>query len=211
MNTHFTRALIAFGNENYAAAAEAAHLAAKEQPESLVYTAAATYLNRVCTDGKAGVYVTGEAFAAFIRGGGNLPLYAKLSTALRNVYTTYNQVSLLDLGVGDGMALLPALSPQVTSLNLVEPSAPMLAQVCAALDARGIAYTAINSDFQTFSDQGGCWDLGQATFSLQALTPAERLEALAWLRSRCIRVLIAEFDVPEFADLYAPERMAHFT
>ncbi|NNJ13010.1 class I SAM-dependent methyltransferase [Chloroflexales bacterium ZM16-3] len=211
MNQQFAQALRAFGDGDYAAAEGAARQAAEECPDSLVYPAAATYLRRVATHGKAGVYVTGEAFAAFVRGGGNLPLYANTSAALRAAYTSYSHVGILDIGVGDGMALLPALAPQVVRIDLVEPSAPMLAQTRAALDARGIAYSAFNGTLQEFTDEGGLWELAQATFSLQSLEPIDRQIMLAWLRGHCARLLIAEFDVPELGELYAPERVAHFT
>jgi hypothetical protein len=211
VNEQFARALLAFGDEDYAAAADLARRAAQEQPDSRVYPAAAAYLGRLAASGKAGVYVTGEAFAAFIRGGGNIPLYANTSAALREVYAGYSHVSLLDIGVGDGMALLPALAPQVVQIDLVEPSAPMLAQTCTTLNARGIAYSAFNGSIQEFASKAvGLWDLAQATFSLQSLDAEARRESLAWLRGHCARLLIVEFDLPDVSDLYAPERMAHF-
>jgi hypothetical protein len=211
MNEHFAQALRAFGDGDYAAAAGLARGAAAEQPDSLVYPAATAYLERVIARGKAGVYATGEAFAAFIRGGGNLPLYASTSAALREAYSEYSHVGILDIGVGDGMALLPALAPQVVRIDLVEPSAPMLAQTRAALDARGIAYSAFNGSIQQFADEGGLWELAQATFSLQSLGQLDRQIMLPWLRGHCARLLVAEFDVPDLSELYAPERMAHFT
>ncbi|MBX0330811.1 class I SAM-dependent methyltransferase [Oscillochloris sp. ZM17-4] len=210
MNQHFARALIAFGEGDYAAAADLARLAAEEQPDSLVYPAAAAYLRRVIAHGRAGVYVTGDAFSSFIRGGGNLPLYANTSAALREAYAGYSHIGILDIGVGDGMALLPAITPQVVQIDLVEPSAPMLAQARAALDARGIAYRAFNGTIQQFTDEGGMWELAQATFSLQSLDRIDRQIMLAWLRGHCARLLIAEFDVPDRGDLYAPARMEYF-
>lgn len=211
MNEHFARALCAFGDNDYAAAAAAVRQAAVEQPTSLLYPAAATYLARVVAQGKASVYVSGEAFGAFIRGGGNLPLYANTSATLRAIYTEYSHVSLLDIGVGDGTALLPALAPQVIQLDLIEPSAPMLAQTRAALDARGIAYAAFNGPIQAFCRQSGMWELVQATFSLQSLAPDERQSVLSWLRGHCSRLLIAEFDVPDVGTSYEPTRIHHFS
>ncbi|NTV62068.1 MAG: class I SAM-dependent methyltransferase [Oscillochloris sp.] len=211
MNEHFARALRAFSDEDYAAAAAAARQAAAEQPESLLYPAAAAYLSQVLAQGKANVYVSGTAFGAFIRGGGNLPLYTNTSAALRAIYTEYSHVSLLDIGVGDGTALLPALAPQVIQLDLVEPSAPMLAQTRAALDARGIAYSAFNGPIQVFCQQSGMWELAQATFSLQSLAADERLQVLRWLRGCCGRLLLAEFDVPDVGIHDDPRRMAYFS
>lgn len=210
MNEQFARALVAFDNGDFAAAADLAAAAAQAAPASLVYPAAATYLRRVSARGKAEVYASGEAFAAFIRGGGNIPLYASTSAALRGIYAEYRRVGLLDIGVGDGMALLPALTPQVIQIDLVEPSAAMLAQARAALDARGVAYTAFNGTLQQFTDVGGIWELAQATFSLQSLDPLDRRIMLAWLRGHCARLLVAEFDTPDLGDILAPARIAHY-
>lgn len=212
MSDTFYSAVMAFRNDRFVEAADLAREAAAEHPTSQLYREAARYLARVASEGKAGVYVSGEAFAAFIRGGGNLPLYAATSTALRAVYAEYPAgLSLLDVGVGDGMALLPAIDAHVQRLDLVEPSAAMLAQTCSALDARGIAYRAFAGSLQDFAASAGeHWDLIEATFSLQSLQPPERPVMLAWLRAHADRLLIAEFDVPHFASDEDPARLAHF-
>ena len=183
----------------------------RSEPGSLVFAEAGVYLDRVVTHGKAGVYVDGEAFAAFIRGGGNVGLYAAASAALRAVYGEYNTLRLFDIGVGDGMALLPALSANVTRLDLLEPSAAMLNKTTAALDARGIPYHAANTTLQDFIAAGTDqqWDVIQATWSLQSLPPADRPAALRWMRDHTARLLIAEFDVPDFPELFAPERVLY--
>ncbi|WP_129631670.1 class I SAM-dependent methyltransferase [Candidatus Oscillochloris fontis] len=211
INPHFTHAIHAFSAQNYPAAAHAAARATTDDPHSLLYAAAARYLARVVNHGQAAVYVTSDAFAAFIRGGGNLQLYAQTSAALRQIYTSYAQINLLDIGVGDGMALLPALSPQVSQICLVEPSAAMLAQTCAALDARGVTYSAFAGSIEAFRSHNGAWDVTQATFSLQSLPPQTRPEILAWLRQHTQRLLIAEFDVPPWADLADPARIDYFS
>ncbi|MBN1201874.1 MAG: class I SAM-dependent methyltransferase [Anaerolineae bacterium] len=211
----FYVALLAFGEDRFADALAAARRAADLEADNLVYTHAVTYLQRVLDQGKAGVYVDGEAFAAFIRGGGNVGLYAAASSALKAVYGQYEALSLLDVGVGDGLALLPALTDAVTHLGLVEPSEAMLARTCAALEKRGIAYHAANTTIQHYIQAGAStWDVIQATWSLQSLPPAERPPVFAWMRQHGARLLIAEFDVPDFADLFAPERaryiVAHY-
>src|SRR5690349_9128349 len=59
-------------------------------------------LRRYLTDGGGGpVYDQPAAFTAFIRGGGNVKLYRKLSEALARRYGSVG--SLLDLGCGDGL------------------------------------------------------------------------------------------------------------
>ncbi|GAB4408024.1 MAG: class I SAM-dependent methyltransferase [Anaerolineae bacterium] len=209
----FYLAILAFGEGDFRRAAEWAAGAARRQPERRVYAQAAIYLERVIHQGKAGVYVDGAAFGAFIRGGGNVELYAAVSAALRDVYVEYESLRLLDIGVGDGLALLPALTDRVHRVDLVEPSLPMLATTRAALDARGVSYRAFNQTLQAFMGspeaQGGSWDVIQATWSLQSIPPAERPAVFRWLRAHGARLLIAEFDVPRFAALASPDHVRY--
>lgn len=208
--SQFYLALLAFGEEAYLAGAIHARRAATLEPTSLVYREATAYLARVAEVGKQGVYVSGEAFAAFIRGGGNVPLYTNTSAALRSVYLTLERPTLIDIGVGDGLALLPALVPGIARIDLVEPSMAMLVHTCAALDGRGVPYRSFAQYVQEFAlTSADRWDLAQATFSLQSLPPTERRSTLNWLRRSAGRLLIAEFDVPELGDQYDPARVAH--
>lgn len=210
---HLYLALLAFGEDKFAEAAQHARAAARCQPDSRVFVQAVVYLERLLERGKAGVYLDGEAFAAFIRGGGNVPLYAALSEALRAQYAAHESLALLDVGVGDGLALLPALTDAIARLDLLEPSAAMLARTSSALAARGVAHTAHNMTLQAFmqsdSGQRGQWDIIQATWSLQSIPPDERAACFAWLRAHGDRALIAEFDVPQFAALFAPDRVRY--
>lgn len=207
----FTAALEAFAADNMPVAAEAAARAEAADPTSLLAREAAAYLARVARQGKAAVYASGEAFGGFVRGGGNLPLYSAVSAALREVYREYQALDLLDIGVGDGLALLPALSAHVRRVELIEPSAAMLVGVAEALEARGVPYHAFNGTLQAFAaGQSGHWGLAQATFSLQSLPPHERREALAWLRAHVDRLLVVEFDPPDLGEGLDPQRAAHF-
>lgn len=202
-------ALNAYATDDFAAAAAHATQAAQHDPQSRLAAAAATYLDRVVREGKAAVYVSGDAFGAFIRGGGNIPLYTALSAALHQAYQPA-PLTLLDIGVGDGMALLPALSAAVARVDLVEPSVAMLGRTTAALAEREVAFRAFAMEIQRFTTQTTAhWDLVQATFSLQSLPPAERREVLAWLGQHTPRLLIAEFDVPAFEHALDPVWAAH--
>lgn len=208
----FAAAVEAFTAGEYARAAAGARAAAAADTSSLLATAAAVYLERLATKGKEGVYISGEAFGTFIRGGGNLPLYAAVSAALREIYAEQRGAVLLDVGVGDGLALLPALTPAVARVDLVEPSAQMLARATADLAARTIPFRAFPLSIQELAGRAhpeARWALAQATFSLQSVPPDERRAALAWLRAHAGRLLIAEFDPPAFADDRAPARLAH--
>ena len=205
-------ALEAFAAGDLPASLALCRRAAVIDPASLVLAAAVPYLERVLDHGKQGVYVTGEAFGAFVRGGGNVRLYRATSAALAAGYADLPAAArLLDVGVGDGLALLPALDAHVGTVTLIEPSAPMLAATAAALAARGIAHEAFHGTLQSFSRARPAerWHLAEATFSLQSIPAAERGPLLAWLRRASPRLLMVEFDVPRFASTLARERVRH--
>ena len=210
---HFYRAVLAFNHDDFAQAAESARTAAELEPDSDLYRQAAAYLERVSKHGKARVYVDGEAFAAFIRGGGNVGLYEAISAALNRVYQEYETLSLLDIGVGDGLALLPALTKNIRRLSLIEPSEAMLAHTTAELNRWGVRYEAYSTTLQAFMETGGAatWDVIQATWSLQSVPPDERPAAFAWLRDHGRRLLLAEFDAPQFGEPVHPDRVRHVT
>ncbi|HKN50945.1 MAG TPA: class I SAM-dependent methyltransferase [Amycolatopsis sp.] len=151
-------------------------------------------------EGSAPVYDQPRAFTAFIRGGGNVELYRRLSGALAARYDSAKPESLLDIGCGDGLALVPALdaATQVPKrIDLVEPSGALLDVVRDRLDGPHFwAETA--QDFLAHTEQS--WALTQSTFALHALTPDERAGVLRSLRPRTSALVIAEFDVPEFVE-----------
>ena len=217
----FRDALVAYGQQDTSRAMQLAQAAAQQQPDSAVCREAVTYLGRVQREGKSNVYVSPEAFGAFIRGGGNVPLYENTSAALRRIYASHASLSLLDIGVGDGLALLPALTPNVRHLDVLEPSLAMLNQTTAALNARNIDHRAINATVQQLmqtpltppspSGRGkGNFDVIQSTYALQSLKPDERPRVLAWLRAHCKRLLIVEFDAPDLADMFDEARVLYF-
>ncbi|MCB0154609.1 MAG: class I SAM-dependent methyltransferase [Anaerolineae bacterium] len=203
-------AILAFSEQRYNEAADLARQAANLAPADLLYKEAATYLDRVANEGKQNVYVSGEGFAAFIRGGGNIPLYEQTSAALRRVYEEYDSLSLLDVGVGDGLALLPALTSNVRQLHLLEPSAAMLEKTVAALKARGVPAEATCATLQEFAaSHTGQWEVIEATYSLQSLSPSERPGILKWLHEYGRRLLIAEFDAPPVSEIGSPAQVAY--
>ncbi|KPL80634.1 class I SAM-dependent methyltransferase, partial [Herpetosiphon geysericola] len=190
----FYAALLAFGHQDLARAAELASSAAADDPDERVFTEAAAYLGRVARQGKQNVYVSGDAFAAFIDGGGNIPLYAATSAALRAVYAEYERLDVLDIGAGNGHALLPALTPTIDRLGIVEPSAALLADLRERLDAIGRPIEAFAGTAQEFVHQeSGGWTIIQATYSLHSIPPEERPGLLRRLRDLGQRLLIVEF------------------
>ncbi|UPG87432.1 class I SAM-dependent methyltransferase [Luteibacter aegosomatis] len=163
---------------------------------------AAAILDHLAGDDERRAYDTPHAFEIFIRAGGNPPLYESVSTALARLYERFAPRRLLDIGAGDGMALLPALnatSRRPHTVDVVEPSAELLARLRPQLSAG----TARQQTFQAFASRlasGQPWDMAQATFSLQSIPSVERLEALKRLRSHVTRLVVVEFDVPVFDD-----------
>lgn len=204
-------AVLAFGQQDWTAATTYAQYAAHEQPHNLVFRHAALYLASLSQRDKPNVYTMSDGFTAFIRGGGNIPLYAATSAALHRIYAQYSRLSLLDIGAGNGRALLPALSSAVHRLDVVEPAAALLDELKARLaEYGGMEQRLWNSTLQTWSHTTDDeWDLAQATYSLQSLPPDELAGMLRWLRQHTRRLIIVEFDVPDFSHMYAPERVQH--
>ncbi len=175
---------------------------------SLVGRALAGFL---AADPAAGsVYDRPAAFAAFIRGGGNVGLYGATSAALAAEYASCGAESLLDIGCGDGAALLPALARHpVLRVDVVEPSAALLAVTAAALAALpGVTASTAPTPVQEFVADlrpDHRWDLVESTFALHAVPPTERTAVLRELAGRTRRIAIVEFDVPDLA----PRSPAH--
>lgn len=207
----FSAAMHAFAAQDLDHAAQHAGLAAERSPASRVFREAARYLDRVRRDGKRNVYVAPDAFLAFIRGGGNLRLYERTSAALRAVYDEHTAAALLDIGTGDGLALLPALTERVAAVTIVEPSAALRATSAAAVEARGVRCEALQATAQDLPRiaAGRRWDVAQATFSLHCVPPAERPALWAALHRAAGRLLIVEFDVPRFDAARSPAYIRH--
>ena len=84
----------------------------------------------------------------------------------------------------------------------------MLAMTVDSVQQRGLPCESFSGTIQQFMarvEPGRRWDIAQATFSLQSVPPADRGAVLRWLRGAADRVLIAEFDVPRFPSMFAPE------
>lgn len=205
-------ALLAFADERYAEAAAFAARAAEAAPADPLYAAAAAYLARVHREGKPNVYVSAEGFGAFIRGGGNVPLYRQTSAALTNHYPA-DPFDLLDIGPGDGLALLPALTMAVRRVTLVEPAAPLLERSAAALAARGMPFDAFGGRLQELTADPAMasrrFTVAQSTYCLHGIAPAERPALLSWLRAHADTLLVAEFDAPSMDEPLAPDLVRH--
>ena len=214
--SYFTDAVLAYHQQAFDDALRLAELALDKAPHNLLFRQAVLFLQRIVEQERVDVYVSPKGFEKFIRGGGNLPLYANTSALLKGYYEAGEAATLLDIGVGDGFALLPALSSNVVSLDLVEPSAAMLGKLVAAVEQKGFAYRAHPMRWQRFRDEiaaqaeSRVWDMIEMTFSAHTFLPDERPELLAWCADRCKRFALVEFDVPLFADMLAPEVIEYY-
>lgn len=156
-----------------------------------------TYL---AESGDGSVYDRPAAFTAFIRGGGNVGLYDALTTTLARRYRRDGVTSLVDLGCGDGQALVPALAAAgdpAPAVTLVEPSRALLDAALAALAGHPAPVTAHATDAATFTATLTTrHDLGQSTFALHTLPHDDRSAMLTALRPHVTHLVLAEFDFP---------------
>ena len=193
------KALATVADGNADDANEAAERAA--DAGSLLGVALSTYLR---TAHRHGVYDQPAAFEAFITGGGNIDLYRRTSATLASAYVP--GMSLLDVGCGNGRALVPALQAAGPNLpaavDLVEPGADLLRHCVAAITAAAVPIRTTGwqlglTDFLLTAPATQRWHLAQSTFALQSIAPAERARALAALAPRVDRLIVVDFDMPD--------------
>ena len=125
---------------------------------------------------------------------------------LRAAYEEFRPGCVLDIGVGDGAALMPAVPDSGVHVDLVEPSASLLDEVVGALTHRGISHRAWRGTFQEFAREhdAASWDLVQSSFALQSLSPGDRSRALSWIARHTRVFVLVEFDVAEVVCPFEP-------
>ncbi len=199
----FYTGLVALAEGDHEAASGHVARARDLEPGRIVFDECARYLESLRSAGRAGtaeIYLDAEAFSAFGRGGGNVPLYERTHALLRERYEELKPEALLDIGTGEGLGLLPALSPAVGRVDVVEPSTTRIDVVRAALAERGLphrAFATTMADFIAAVDgTDDRWDLVQETFAMLSLPADERAGTFRWLRERTSRLVLVEFDVP---------------
>jgi hypothetical protein len=115
---------------------------------------------------------------------------------------------LLDIGCGDGRALLPALASghRPSQITLVEPSAALLDVVVDRLagEQPQIELDVHNESVEQFVAGVGAHDIAESTFAIHAVRPDVRDVVLAALAPNVGTIAIVEFDVP---DLEVDERV----
>ena len=209
----FTEAIFAYHEQSFETAYQQTKQAASIEPESLFYQQAELFLRHVSEKKSSDVYASPEGFAEFIRGGGNVPLYQNTSAALHQIYTNSGASTLLDIGVGDGHALLPALSDTIRQLDCVEPSVAMLTALEKKLSDYDLQFQLHPLSWQDFRDgleSDRHWDMIQMTFSAHTFLPAERIDLMSWCAQRCKQLIVVEFDVPSFEKMMTAEVIRYY-
>ena len=212
-DSHFTKAVHAYHQQDFDSALQLTEKASAAQPESLFYQQAELFLQDVVQKKSSDVYASPEGFEAFIRGGGNIPLYTNTSAQLNQIYTEDKPSTVLDIGVGDGHALLPALSPAIERLDCVEPSAAMLTSLGQKLEAHSLESHLHPMTWQAFRDSLSAdqrWQMIQMTFSAHTFLPEDRSELFGWCAEKGTQLVIVEFDVPVFGDMLSAEVIGYY-
>ncbi|WP_244667735.1 hypothetical protein [Xanthomonas sp. D-99] len=157
-NTHLANALAALGARDDAGSSR--YLERAVQQGSIMGRAIIEALEH---GSSRNAYDEPRAFEVFIRGGGNLALYDAVSAELANLYDALRPSTLLDIGAGDGMALVPAIEASghvPDQMDVVEPNEMLLGKLIASLPlVQGYRMTMQN--FLEGVDAEDHWDLGK--------------------------------------------------
>ncbi|HEX6419007.1 MAG TPA: class I SAM-dependent methyltransferase [Acidimicrobiales bacterium] len=212
MTAPVAAALLAIAGGDTGRARAAARAAADADPGDQLAAALSRYLDRA---GHRGVYDEPSGFEQFIDNGSNPHLYERTIAELGRIHRAASPATLLDVGCGDGRVTAGVLVPTTRRVDLVEPSAELLRAAVARLGGSGaevIPHRATLAEHLASLDETTGWDLVQSTFALHTTPPGERPGLLRGLARRTRRLVVAEFDVPAFADrspahaAYAAER-----
>lgn len=155
--------------------------------------ALAEALQRFMLDGSSEqVYASPAGFADFIGGGGNVALYRQTSAALAAFLRRRQGGRLVDIGTGDGRALVPALGRWQGQVTCIEPSAALAETLQARTPMARVHRQTLGQFLAQHGDER--FDAAVATFSLQSIEPAQRAEQLRWLAGRARALAVVEFD-----------------
>lgn len=201
-------ALAVLASGDWEGATSAAERAAADQPGSHLARALAGYLGSIPA---SGLYQEPAAFQSFVDNGANPALYRRTIEVLSDRHTMRQPASVLDIGCGDGRVTSAVLGPATERVDLVEPSAALLAAAAGSVEGHGAEVVGHQVDAASFLAElegSASWDLVQSTFAIHATRPDDRPAILAALARRTSLLLIVEFDVPAFADR-SPEHIAY--
>ena len=173
---------------------------------TLLGRALAQYLSAAQGDRARGqaLYDQPAAFQAFINGGGNVGLYDATARALARVHDSCEEApTLIDIGCGDGAALIPALTfsrRQPARVDLVDASESLLATALGRLRELAVAAHVHPVTAQAFAGDlrpDHHWHVVQSTFALHTVPHDERTTVLTRLREHVDTLVLVEFDVPD--------------
>ena len=188
---------LARGQRDEAAARVAA--VAAEHPESRLAQALNDHLGAAGLDS---VYEATAAFTEFIEGGSNVACYRRVIEMIGSIHAEQRPGTVADIGCGDGRVTASVLGDATSTVDLIEPSAALLGEAAGRLASGSVEarphQLGVGEFLATHPDTR--WDLVQSTYALHTLPPPERADVLAALAGRCDRLIIAEFDVPDFDD-----------
>lgn len=149
------------------------------------------------------VYAAPLAFDAFIEAGGNVPLYRAVSTALADLYDRHRPGAVLDIGCGNGRAVVPALLAAhhlPARVDLLEPSEALLAAAVEALPPALVPRVrtwARTLQALLADPPPAAWPLAESTFALHAIPHDERSSLLGRLRPHVGVLAVVDFDLPD--------------
>jgi len=184
------------------------------QPDELLARALAEFLGLALS---TELYDEPTAFEEFISHGDNPNLYSRTVASVEAIHRTNRPATVLDIGCGDGRITAAVLGSSTSQVDLVEPSTELLESAVELVAGPGRAADGYDLGIATFLDRlapSTSWDLVQSTFALHNLTPAARLAVFDQLAGRSRRLVIVEFDLPDYEDgsvehaTYAAERYA---
>jgi SAM-dependent methyltransferase len=148
------------------------------------------------------VYATPDGFRAFIDNASNVALYRATIDHLSRRHRELLPTSVVDIGCGDGRVTHACLAPGVSAVHLVEPSDALMSDALGRTEWP-VVPTAHTTDLTGFVSSLGPTDrfaIVQSTFALHTIAPGERSRALASLHAHTNRLIVVDFDIPEFAD-----------
>lgn len=191
-------ALRAITRGDLGAAVAAVDEAVAVDPDSRLAPALRAHL----AEGRTDVYTDPEAFALFIDGGGNVGLYEHAGRALAAAHAEVRPQRALDIGCGEGRLTSASLREGLHRLDLVEPSAELLAAACRRLEDSGVEVVPhqVGAEEVATVLAGARWGVAQSTFALHTMAPDVRGRVLRDLATRVDRLLLVEFDCPALTD-----------
>jgi ubiquinone/menaquinone biosynthesis C-methylase UbiE len=159
------------------------------------------------------LYVDPSGFEAFTRGGSNVALYEAVHEALGKLYASRgSDLSLLDVGCGEGAALVPALKRAqeaaraegreefpLKKIALLEPSSMLAAcerKLREAAEALGISVEveSISSNIEQVCSSLEHFSFVESSFALQNVNKHDRARVLSELAKKCDVFVLIEFD-----------------